>query len=174
MHSGSEYFDWLVSFIGGCGRYSKLFNKLNSVPFVYLMAIDGNRAEDGIALRSRFEDQKGYPKGYFVSEYGSLPCSVLEMMIALCIRCEEDIMGNDIYGDRTGYWFYQMLKNLGLDGMTDSNYDDSTVDYILDRFLYRQYSPDGTGGLFKINNPNVDCRSMEIWMQLNWYLNDYI
>ena len=73
-----------------------------------------------------------------------------------------------------GYLFFEMIDNLGLRGMTDSNYDYDYVSFILDRFLYRQYDPDGKGGLFILrNHPEVDARSMEIWMQMNWYLSDY-
>ena len=136
--------------------------------------MDGNRAEDGIAMRSRFERDIDITPGSFTSWYGNRPCSVLEMMVALAVRCEESIMGDDTYGNRTGYWFYSMIDNLGLSNMTDANYDMDRVTDILNRFLYRQYDEDGSGGLFRISNPNVDARSMEIWMQLNWYLNDYI
>ena len=34
-------------------------------------------------------------------------CSVLEMMIALAIRCEEHIMDDPDVGNRTGQWFWK-------------------------------------------------------------------
>lgn len=83
-------------------------------------------------------------------------------------------MSDSRYGDRTAYWFDSMIFSLGLADMTDPYYDAEKVDDILYRFLYRQYNQNGQGGLFTINNPNIDARSMEIWMQLNWYLNSYI
>lgn len=133
------------------------------------MSLDGNRAEDGLSLRARYEDETGYS-----SMMQNRPCSVLEMMVALAVRCEEDIMTDDVYGDRTPYWFDSMIFSLGLSGMTDPHYDEEYVADILYKFLYRQYGSNGRGGLFTINNPNIDVRSMEIWMQLNWYLNSYI
>lgn len=174
MFDPLDYFYWLCDFVGGCGNYTKLFKHLHSTEFIYLISMDGNRAEDGIALRSRFESDANLPPNSFISWYGNRPCSVLEMMVALSVRCEECIMGDDAYGDRTGYWFYSMVDNLGLSNMTDANYNMDRVTDILNRFLYRQYDENGSGGLFILSNPNVDARSMEIWMQLNWYLNDYI
>lgn len=169
-----QYFNWLCHFIGGCGRYEKLYRQMHDTAFVYLIAMDSNRAEDGISLRTRYEFEMGMPSGSFISAYGNRPCSIFEMMVALSIRCENDIMSDDFYNDRTYYWFEKMVKNLGLADMTDSNYDYDKVSFILDRFLYRQYAPNGEGGLFIINKPGIDVRSMEIWIQMNWYLNDYI
>ena len=40
--------------------------------------------------------------------------------------------------------------------------------------LYTSYAPDGKGGLFTIRNPRFDMRSMEIWYQMNCYLNEII
>jgi hypothetical protein len=162
-----SYFYWLCDFIGGCGNYTNLLKHLHKIDFIYLISMDGNRAEDGIRLRYRYNQE-------FAEWCGRKPCSVLEMMIALAVRCEENIMGNDAYGDRTRYWFYSMIDNLGLSNMTDTNYNSDLVNKVLDKFLYRQYEPNGSGGLFIFDNPRIDARSMEIWMQLNWYLNDYI
>ena len=174
MYDASQYFYWLCDFVGGCGNYTKLLMHLHNTDFIYLISMDGNRAEDGIRLRNRYEEEMNFPEKSFTTWYGNRPCSVLEMMIALAVRCEESIMGNSAYGDRTRYWFYSMIDNLGLRNMTDANYDMYLVVDVLNRFLYRQYNEDGSGGLFILSNPHIDARSMEIWMQLNWYLNDYI
>jgi hypothetical protein len=98
------------------------------------------------------------------------PCSVLEMMIALAIRCEETIMDDPDIGDRTRQWFWGMIINLGLGGMTDANFDPDFVDDSVLRFLNRDYEPDGRGGLFTIRNCHRDLRDVEIWYQLCWYL----
>ena len=92
------------------------------------------------------------------------------MMIALAIRCENDIMDNPNMGDRTSQWFWGMITNLGLGSMTDRNFDIRYVDEIIERFLDRKYEPDGKGGLFRIRHFNRDLRKVEIWYQLCWYL----
>ena len=94
------------------------------------------------------------------------PCSVLEMILALAIKCEETIMDNPKYGDRTLQWFWSMLKNLGLAYMTDERFDKKIANDILYNFMERRYEPNGKGGLFYI--PNYD-----IWSQLGIYLDDF-
>lgn len=162
-----EYFNKLCSV--ACGNryrehiYRNLLWCLYNKEFRYSIPRDGNRAEDGLDLRYRF----GFEK------YIDGPCSVLEMMLALAIRCEETIMDNPDIGDRTSQWFWQMIINLGLGEMQDNNYDEAYVENIIEQFLDRDYSPDGEGGLFYIPNCSCDMRDMEIWSQLCWYLDEY-
>ena len=96
------------------------------------------------------------------------------MMIALAIRCEENIMDDPHMGDRTGQWFWGMITNLGLGGMTDESFDIDSASRKIRRFLDRKYEPDGTGGLFTIPRCSVDLRTVEIWYQLCWFLDTII
>ena len=41
---------------------------------------------------------------------------------------------------------------------------------IIDRFLDREFDPDGKGSLFWIPNCRFDLRDTEIWIQMLWYL----
>ena len=79
-------------------------------------------------------------------------------------------MSNDVFGDRTGYWFWLMIDNLGLGNMVNSQFDSTKVDNIIDNFLNRTYEKNGKGGLFTIRNCDTDLRKVEIWYQLCWYL----
>lgn len=172
----NEYFEWLADivchdrFAEGIS-YKKLLTHLHRREFTYTMKQDKNRAEDGIKLRRRFFLSSGLDDD---SEYLDGPCSVFEMMIALAIRCEETIMDDPRFGDRTGHWFWSMVVNLGLGGMTDDNYDRKAVDKAIDILLSRSYEPNGEGGLFKIRNCKQDLRKVEIWHQLCWYLDSFI
>ena len=168
-----EYYNWIFDQI--CAdkyssevSYRSLLAHLHAIPFTYTISTDANRAEDGIELRYRWASIQGYDE---VPECLDGPCSVLEMILALALRCEETIMYDPDVGDRTRQWFWVMIKNLGLGGMTDDVYDPELVEEIIDRFLNRDYDPDGTGGLFKVKNCKYDLRRVEIWYQLNWYLN---
>ena len=98
------------------------------------------------------------------------PCSVLEMMVALSLRCEEEIMDDPNIGDRTRQWFWGMVVSLGLGAMHDDRFDKKYVDETIERFLKRKYEYDGRGGLFTIKDSNRDLREVEIWYQLCWYL----
>lgn len=147
--------------------YDRLLSYLSHREFTIIIPNDINRAEDGVDLRLRYQMMTD---GYVSRRK---PCSVLEMMIALAIRCEETIMDNPAYGDRTAQWFWSMIKNLGLYSMTDNVFDINYVESVIDRFLNREYAPNGEGGLFKINNCKRDLRDVEIWHQLCWYLDRF-
>ena len=167
------YFEWMCELMC-CERfgegisYKKLLTHLHHIEFTYTIPKDENRAADGISLRYRFalhhpdiEDAESYLEG---------PCSVLEMMVALAIRCEETIMDNPNVGDRTRQWFWGMVTNLGLGSMTDERFDGWFVDEVIDRFLDRQYDRNGKGGLFTVRHCDCDMRKVEIWFQLCYFL----
>lgn len=173
----NDYFEWLSDIV--CGeRYSgavsfrKLLMRLHAIEFRYSIPNDRNRAEGGMDLRYRFAC--GYRGIENADNYLDGPCSVLEMMVALCVRCEEDIMDDPLVGNRTGQWFWGMIVNLGLGSMTDARYDRRYVEDVIGRFLDRDYAPDGEGGLFTIRNCDRDLRDVEIWIQMLWYLDSIV
>ena len=167
-----EYFEWLCELIDSKRfskkvSYRKLLIHLHNIEFTWFISRDDNRADDGIQLRRRFAL---YRDDMAVIDYIQGPCSVLEMMVALAVRCEEWIMDNTQMGDRTGQWFWGMVNNLGLSPMRDSGFDRDYVDDAIARLLNREYEPDGRGGLFTVKHCEYDMRTVEIWTQLSWYL----
>ena len=174
----NKYFEWLSDRVSS-ERYSehlsytKLLVRLHDTDFRYSIPKDENRAEDGMDLRWRFANECDI--SYCdVEDAVDRPCSVLEMMVALSIRCEETIMDDPSIGDRTRQWFWGMVTNLGLGSMTDSRFDSEYVDDILDRFLDRDYEPNGKGGLFTLRHCDCDARDMEIFHQLCYFLGDIV
>lgn len=170
-----DYFNWLYNVVNADKysrniSYKKLFHALHSVQFEYSIDMDSNRYYDGEALRYRFGRLKDYPDSAIASYLDIKPCSVLEMMIALSIRCEEHIMEDSEIGDRTGQWFWNMIISLGLGGMTDSKFNERVFTVIIRRFLDRDYEPNGKGGLFTIKDTKQDMRNVEIWYQMCFYL----
>lgn len=168
----NDYFEWLWNFTKcrGHSQNRKIITLLHNIEFRYSIPMDANREEDGIDLRYRFITEVGIPKNY-QEVYGYLdgPCSVLEMMIALAIRCEESIMDDPDIGDRTSEWFWLMMKNLGLDYMSDRKFDRDIAEEKISIFLDRKYKRNGEGGLFVVNGRR-DLRKVEIWYQMCWYL----
>ena len=144
--------------------YFEVMRQLYSTKFYWTVPNDDNRGLDGLRLRERY--------GYTTAR--NHPCSLLEMLIALSERCEDDIMYDPKEGDRSVDWFWMMMRNLGLNKFRDSSFEDAWntnhVTFITDRLMDRDYSENGVGGLFPLKHPNKDQRDVEIWYQLSAYL----
>lgn len=171
------YFEWLFDLV--CRdrfapeiSFRELLLHLHRTRFRYSIPRDQNRAKDGEGLRYRFALKYAeYPDEvdeilYILDQ----PCSVFEMMVALAVKAEEEIMDDPNVGDRTSQWFWTMLSNLGLSSMSDRYFDRAFVIDTIERFMDRDYEPDGKGGLFRIRDCDRDLRYVEIWHQLCWYL----
>lgn len=170
-----RYLNWLSEIVNLPG-YSMLINKLFNTEFIWTIPFDANRADDGIQLRYRFGRIFNIPDPIIFHEIDlGMPCSILEMIIALAVRCEEQIMGDESIGDRTQVWIHSMLDNLGLFSMSDGKYNDKYVDDVIYIFTNRQYDRTGKGGLFRIDDldPSRDMRTAELWYQMCWYMNEY-
>ena len=169
-----RYFNWLVGKVGSPRGYRKLMSFLFETPFVYILPMDGNRYEDGVDLRYRFGNENDIPQAEIAKYLDHTDCSLLEMMAALAIRCEEHIMEDDDYGDRTPLWFREMLNSTGLYAFTDASFNKDAAFSIVDRLFTRTYAADGSGGLFRIKRPTSDMRRAEIWCQAMAYLNEVL
>lgn len=173
-----DYFNWMYHLVCNENRqrtkisYRKLLQFLHSVIFVPIIDMDDNRRVDGISFRYRFAFENGYPDAYIDEFLNDRDCSVLEMMIALAYRVEDDITDNYMYGNRTGQWFWSMIVNLGLNNMDDKNFDFNYCEKVIDRLLSRQYKPNGQGGLFILKHPLRDMRDVDIWCQCMWYIDE--
>lgn len=170
----SEYLEWLKSFVmqGKYGRhkYNDFLNLLHEIDFIYCIPMDENREIDGMNLRGRFLYEHNYKEENMI--YLEHPCSVLEMMVALTLRCEEELAWDPYeYGDRTGQWFWKMVSNIGLSGrIDDANFDSAFVRNKISKCLERNYQANGRGGFFIVQKAPQDMRDVDIWTQANWYL----
>lgn len=162
MRTKAEYIEYLKSFIIDqffTVSYDKLFSKLYDTEFVAIMPLDDNRICDAENLRNGFD----------ISD----PISVFEVLIALSIRCEEQIMHENNRGDRRGLLFWEMIGNMGLGSQTDENYNEEYCDDILRKFLYHNYGPNGLGCAFR-STAHKDLTNYELWYQMNLYINDIL
>lgn len=166
-----DYFNWLCKLIDYKSRvsnYKKALAYLHSREFTYDISGDGNRYEDGIDLRYKYSNSRGLIFSEVCDNLDAGGCSVLEMMVALAIRCEDNIMYDGSKGNRQSKWFWEMFHNLGLHHLSDKKFDEETAKDIVDCFLYREYGPDGKGGLFVTSDPTKDMRQEEIWYQMQF------
>lgn len=176
----NQYFNWLSDLVYESGysktlSYKKLLIHLHSTEFRSLLPMDENRAEAGKNLRWRFVLNTDYDPADYDRILGDLdePCSVLELMVAIAIHMEEDIMDDPTVGDRTSQWFWGMVVNLGLGSMSDDRFDKRYFEDAMETFLNREYEPDGRGGLFTIRDCERDLRDVEIFHQVCWYINTF-
>lgn len=172
------YLDWLYKEAVGATRnanpaksFWQLARQLYRTRFVWLIANDDNRAEDGVTLREEWIaecDIQEVDQNWFDED-----CSMLEMMIALSRRASFESSGEP------GDWFWHLLRNLKIDAYSDLRYSGSAqgeIAKILDRVINRHYQRNGDGGLFPLRNAKKDQRKVELWEQMSVYLleGDYI
>lgn len=170
------YFEWLYDLVCNDGyvkelNYQELLFHLYQTNFVFTIQRDENRFYDGISLRYYYGNEVGARRKQIETVLDNRPCSVLEMLVALSLRIENEVMSDPDYGDRTWKWFWKMMTNMHLGGMTNDKFDEEYVDRVIERMLARKYEANGRGGLFTIANCREDLRKVEIWAQMNWYLN---
>ena len=172
-----DYFHWLCDLVHVEQEersYWLLAKDLHRSEFYALIQRDENRMYDGLELREDYLSSIGYPD--YVELLGE--CSVFEMMIAVARPI--DFQTTDPYRgenfDRTTYWFWQMIENLGLTEFSDDVYMEldgiDVVDNVVKTLVERQYEADGSGGLFPLRYPSGDQRDVEIWYQMSAYLNE--
>lgn len=167
-----RYFEWLTDTV--CQnhldfiKYKSLLLYLNDVEFTYIIEMDENRLKNGEALRWDFAYE--YDIDYaLVEDSLDYSISVLEVMVSLCRKIEE-MMENCNDGCRTGIWFWDMISSMHLENMTNARFDYSYVRDRVEIFLNREYSRDGDGGLFYVENSPIDMRRSELWLQANTYM----
>ena len=164
-----QYYIWLTNWIPGWQQtHGKLLQALYETPFRVTLLMDENRVGDGLALRTRFVYETGRPISDRETLKNRRPCGILEVMIALALRFEEEYMRNTEDEDPVGMWFAPMLDSLGLMGDGDGVFekDQNRINLILLLFLDRAYAPDGRGGLFYIPGVQEDMREIEIWRRM--------
>lgn len=124
------YFDWLCNQIYGDEEHHKLLELLFEVPYEWTLPMDENRAKDGIWLRKEYCSDIGM-EAFSLNFLGN--CRMLEMLIALAIRIENDTMYDPDMGDRTSLWFWFMIGNLGLYDMDDESFNRDFVTQKLEK-----------------------------------------
>jgi hypothetical protein len=80
-----------------------------------------------------------------------------------------------IAGGEQDVWAGQLLKNLGLDKMYDpvSARKINQIEDILEALIWRTYERDGKGGFFPLKHTEEDQTKVEIWYQMNAYVNEH-
>lgn len=169
-----DYFVWLCELVDdryAPYSYDILLLDLAKTTFEILIPNDMNRCMDGVNLRYEYAAEN--PE-FFEKDLSREPCSLLEMFVALARRMNYELSGNEPdEHDRTPRYFWEMIANLGLDVYDDAHYSTEDVREIIRIFLNRDYAYSGKGGLFPLRWPDRDQRDVELWYQMNAYLQEF-
>lgn len=163
------YFTWLYNQVAvGAIRnphhtYWHLLRKMFTKEFVWFVPNDDNREKDGQALRLEFlEDEHIHVRD---RSWMQLSCSMLELLIGLARRLSFFAEGEP------ENWFWKLVENLDLERYNDNvRFPEDEVDHILEKVIFRTYRPDGSGGLFPLENAAEDQRKVELWYQMHSYI----
>ncbi len=162
------YFEWLVDQTG-CDDCWAMLNILYRTPFWSPVAMDGNRAEDGLYLRVLYGDSHDCTVEHLDGQ-----CSMLEFLLGMADRVNH----SSSYERDPGYWFRYFLENMRIDQYTDRVFEKRGT-YNVEREIYeridilldRRYDFDGrNGGLFVVDDPPHDMRNAEYWWQMQYWL----
>lgn len=167
-----DYLQWLASQISGETNrtYDGLLDIMHQKEFVWLVPNDDNRKGDGLDLRVEFCHAHDIPMGdvgaFLEQPNADPPCSFLEVLVALSRRLEFAAGGN------AGDWAWQLMVNLQLHKISDpvGRRKAERADEILNTCIFRNYSPDGTGGFFPLTWPEEDQTRVEVWYQMANYI----
>ena len=154
----SDYYFWLCDKVGYQEDYDPLLRFIFDVEFTWTIGLDESRSLDGLRLREQFMEEEDV-RGDWDDDN---PCSVLEMLVALSIKVEEDILG-----DPDICLFWRMLDHLGLTETGNQN----VWTTIIDDWLSRNIARDGRGGIFPLNDPPRNQRYCDIWEQCMSWIN---
>ena len=158
-----EYYEWLVSQIGVPPNKScyDLFERMHNVEFVWTVPNDDNRVQDGLDLRPEYLNGRK-------SQLTLTGVTFLEVLVGVSRRLAFVASGD------SRQWAWRLIKNLKLNKMTDplTESQKDRVDEILFSVIWRTYDPSGRGGLFPLKHAAEDQTRIEIWYQLNAYVNE--
>lgn len=173
-----DYYAWLLETIGANlpphNNHALLLSTLYSREFVWdtwNFSKDAGRAADGIQLRQQYLDIYYGGNSYYLEFWGNKGCSVLEMLIALATRTTFIVTGFEPE-DSLSFWFWKMIDNLSLGYFTDDVFESWKVNSIIDAFLNRAYTKHGDGSIFHTRSKNFDCRAVELFYQMQQYVNE--
>jgi len=198
----NEYFLWILDIMDMCGMpgqrgvtpeyasfsYFLLGHHLHKIVFKPMKELDNNRVEDVMPmLRGWFTRTRG--NEYACEHIMNQPVSSLEVLAALALRIDRDIMYHPELSPRHELWFWIMLENLGFTTFSDEAWSIGSCDYVTSTIrMVSTYEIDSMGctgfgnGLFPLDDLQssveafsddgfcVESPSCDIWHIAQIYL----
>ena len=170
----NAYMNWMMEEMHA-EDYGMLFDVLHDAEFEWdhrKAPRDADRAADGRYLRLRFANESGMD---IWEDWLEWPCSFLEFMVALAYSIDDKIMYDPVRPDGPSLWFWDMMRNCGLDRYDDDNMmrggmlSHMMVSETVTMIMKRRYEYNGNKGPFPLRHPEMDQREVEVWYQANAY-----
>lgn len=157
-----HYVSWLIK-RGHLENYSVLASVWDELDFMWYIPEDEDKAIQALRMRDEYCYETGLPSPR------QAPASFLEVFVSIT-----DTLTAMLYQDRESFT-KSILLNMGArsysdDGRLHSEIREEALD-IAERVMYRTYSRNGTGGLFRI--PGVDILEMPLTTQMIQWANLY-
>ena len=161
----TDYLKWLKTAVRA-EEYLKdawVLDFLFQIPYHWSIELDENLAYWGLKLREIYAE---WSTDQAVLGYLDGMCSVLEMLIALANRLEQEIMHEPDLGDRAYIWFWTMVNKLRLDDAANVE----QANDIVQNLLNRTYHPNGEGSVCGVllRHP-ADLRTVDFWYQMSFW-----
>lgn len=144
--------------------------------FEYFVPMDSNRDFDGRELRYDFLDEM-IDYDYDESDIPAGPARVLEVLIALSRRIEFRLYGSRYHVFAVDL-FWEMVENLGLSFLNDSEIDENYVDFVYNTLDNWMISPRFGGKVCEIfplkrrKKVVTSKNGQELWYQMMNYLEE--
>ena len=126
--------EWIIDLFDGY-EHVCLFRQLMTIEFRWTVQLDANLLPCVRKFREKMGRDYDGPKGR---------PTVLEILATLAVECEDKIMHNDDFGNRTCQWFWMMLYNLGVNIYDDAHYTDRTAEEIDEKVIDEVYGVKST------------------------------
>lgn len=178
-----SYYEWMAYIInvdeqegtdGFKKSYWHLIRDLYRKEFYWTVDHDDNRVGDVSSLREAYMENIGYDVIGLLDH----SVSVFEVLLSISYRIAHitDDLTDNSTAEHACEWFWHLVRNLDLWQYNDDEYVEkgthTKVLQIIDKLLDRTYEPDGCGGLFPLLHPDKDQRTVEIWYQMQAYINE--
>jgi len=167
-----EYFGWLTSQIAveNSKSYNELFERMHNLEFVWTVPNDDNRVQDGLELRHEFLTTVIHrtENPLAADLQFNKGASILEVLVALSRRVAW------IAGGDAQHWAWNLIENLRLERSFDplTKGKRNRIENVLHNLVWRTYDWNGAGGFFPLNEPGEDQTKVEVWYQMNAFVNE--
>lgn len=171
----NDYEEHLMEIVEDKGHpmadYSLLIECLFRIPFESFHPMDNNRISDAKSMREEIISNEYRTSRIDATVVSDRYISVLEVLIALARRMENDILCDPMEEiDHTSDHFWVFLRNLDIEKYSNDNYKELNIRDKVEKWVRREYGKDGFGSIFPMKKPRNDMRKIEIWDQLGDYV----